>query len=123
MKYKLRLFFAHFSTNMFLAGRGGTGYKAQMLKKALKNTILPQITFAKLPKITNFPIAINYIFITTHDYDIDNYNIMAKYITDCLVFRGILPDDNQNIINSYSVLIQKIDKKNDEGCIVFIKTK
>lgn len=119
----MRLYFSHFSLNKFLAGRGGTGWQSQELKKKLKHDVLRQVNLGRLRRIESkyFPLCIEYIFITTHAFDVDNYNIMAKYITDCLVFRTILIDDNPDVINEYRVSIRKTSKPDREGCLIRFK--
>ena len=89
----------------------------------MKHDVLRQVNLGRFRRIESkyFPLCIEYIFITTHAFDVDNYNIMAKYITDCLVFRTILTDDNPDVINEYRVSIRKTSKLDREGCLIRFK--
>lgn len=115
----IRLYFKHFSTNYYNSEQRTHRMLGVRLKNALKATVLAQLSgrYAKIPEDSR-PVIIDFTFFSTHKYDVDNYSAMVKYIQDCLVFRGILQDDNQNIIGECRIRVKRILNESREGCLI-----
>lgn len=123
MATTIRLYFAHFSTNYYISEQRKHFMMGVRLKNQLKSTVLSQLTarFGKI-KLCDCPIGLDFTFLSSHKYDVDNYSAMAKYIIDCLVCRGILQDDNPQIVNEIRIRVKKTSPEK-EGCeINFFKT-
>ena len=70
-------------------------------------------------KVTKFPVHIEYMFYFRENLlDTTNAFYAAKLIEDCLVHRGILPDDSPKYVGRTSVESHKGD---DDMCEITIK--
>lgn len=124
MGQPIRLYFKHFSTNYYFSEQRTHIMKGVKLKNKLKAEVLAQLT-GKYKKITlsQCPVGLDFTFLSSHDYDVDNYSSMVKYIIDCLVYRGILQDDNPCIVNEIRIRVTNVKSLAQEGCeIIFFKS-
>ena len=119
MPIGIRLYFECFSTNYYFSEQSKHRMVGVRLKNKLKAEVLAQLT-GKYSRIhlSDCPVGIDYTFFSCHKYDVDNYSAMVKYIQDCLVFRGILQDDNPKIINEIRIRVRQISAPVNEGVYI-----
>jgi Holliday junction resolvase RusA-like endonuclease len=121
----IRLYFKCFSTNYFNSTITKHIMAGVRLKNQLKSDCLAQITGKYQPiNFINCPIIMDFTFLSTHNYDVDNYLTMSKYVQDCLVLRGVLQDDNPKIVNETRIRVINVKSYADEGVFIrFISNK
>lgn len=86
-------------------------YILDQAKKTFENMIWNQLD--SLPKFKN--IEITYILYPGSDRKVDVANICCivdKFFCDTLVHKGIIEDDNYNVIKKINYLFGKVDKHN-----------
>lgn len=86
-------------------------YILDQAKKTFENMIWNQLD--SLPKFKN--IELTYILYPGSDRKVDVANICCivdKFFCDTLVHKGIIEDDNYNVIKKINYLFGKVDKNN-----------
>lgn len=69
-------------------------------------------------KIKKFPVHVTYNFVfKSRLYDVSNLSYMVKLIEDCLVKKGVLPDDSAAYVSGITTTIKKGD---DDVCYIEI---